>query len=201
MTAGFQISPVLFALRDATRQLHAELDATSPLIQPNLDEARYVRYVRQVLGWMRPLEAGLARLQWPVELEAPQRFAKSRWLEADLLAAGLDREDLAAIADCPDAPQATDLASGFGIAYVVEGATLGGAILYKRLSPRLPGLPLEWLRGYGGDTGVRWQRFQQQLARHVLSEADIRLAQRSAQEAFRSFRHWVTPEIEVACPI
>ncbi|GEM_PF-1041060 len=200
MTAGFQISPVLFALRDATRQLHAELDATSPLTQPGLDEERYARYARRVLGWMRPLEAGLARLDWPTGLEAEHRFHKTQWLEADLMAAGLDRDDLAAIEPCPHAPQVTDLASGFGVTYVVEGATLGGTILFKRLAPRLPGLPLAWLQGYGSDTGVRWQRFQQQLAQHVLSETDIRLAQRAAQEAFRTFRQWVTPEVAIACP-
>ncbi|WP_263145327.1 biliverdin-producing heme oxygenase [Pseudomonas sp. RIT-PI-AD] len=200
MTAGFQISPVLFALRDATRQLHAELDATSPLTRPGLTEDQYLRYVRRVLGWMRPLEARLARIDWHAELQAEQRFHKTRWLEADLLAAGLDRGALARIDECPQVPLAENLASAFGLAYVVEGATLGGVVLYKRLAPRLPGLPLEWLQGYGAATSGLWQQFQQQLARNIRSETDIQQAQHAAQDAFRSFRLWVNQEVAQACP-
>ena len=74
------------------------------------------------------------------------------------------------------------------------GATLGGAYLYKRLAPRLPGLPLQWLRGYGQATGVRWQEFLEQLARQIDSPEAIGLAQDAAQATFLSFRRWVLDE-------
>ena len=80
------------------------------------------------------------------------------------------------------------------MAYVMEGATLGGAYLYKRLAPRLPGLLLQWLRGYGQATGVRWQEFLEQLARQIDSPEAIGLAQDAAQATFLSFRRWVLDE-------
>ncbi|HHN1636268.1 TPA: biliverdin-producing heme oxygenase, partial [Pseudomonas aeruginosa] len=66
--------------------------------------------------------------------------------------------------------------------------------LYKRLAPRLPGLPLQWLQGYGQATGVRWQEFLEQLARQIDSPEAIGLAQDAAQATFLSFRRWVLDE-------
>ncbi|MGV8664229.1 biliverdin-producing heme oxygenase, partial [Pseudomonas aeruginosa] len=74
---------------------------------------------------------------------------------------------------CADLPTATHAAEVFGVASVTEGATLGGAYLDKRLAPRLPGLPLPWLRGYGPAAGVRWHEFVALLARRVDSPEAI----------------------------
>ncbi|HCE5954978.1 TPA: biliverdin-producing heme oxygenase, partial [Pseudomonas aeruginosa] len=110
------------------------------------------------------------------------------------LAGGMSRAQVEALPRCADLPNATRAAEVFGVAYVMEGATLGGAYLYKRLAPRLPGLPLQWLRGYGQATGVRWQEFLEQLARQIDSPEAIGLAQDAAQATFLSFRRWVLDE-------
>ena len=159
-------SPALAALRDATRDLHAELDRRSPLGDDDLDDRAYLVHAGRILGW----------------------------LESDLLAGGMSRAQVEALPRCADLPNATRAAEVFGVAYVMEGATLGGAYLYKRLAPRLPGLPLQWLRGYGQATGVRWQEFLEQLARQIDSPEAIGLAQDAAQATFLSFRRWVLDE-------
>ncbi|QRY79823.1 biliverdin-producing heme oxygenase [Pseudomonas sp. PDNC002] len=183
------ISPALAALRAATHALHADLDSRSPLTA-SLSRADYLEHAARVLGWMRPLEQGLWQA-WPDAADAGLRGAKSQWLESDLLDGGYDTERLRALPDCAAAPVATSRAEAFGIAYVAEGATLGGRVLYKRLRQPLEPLPLRWLQGYGDDTGERWGTFQRLLAEHVTSPEDIAQAQRAAVQAFTSFRDWV----------
>lgn len=180
------ISPALAALRAATHALHADLDSRSPLTAA-LSHADYLDHAARVLGWMRPLEQAVWPL-WPDAEDAALRQGKSRWLEADLRA-GAHAEPSAA--DCPYVAKPTHLAEAFGIAYVAEGATLGGRVLYKRLKAVLEPLPLRWLQGYGEHTGERWGAFQRLLAEHVSTAEDIALAQRAAVQAFTSFRDWV----------
>lgn len=162
----------------------------------DLDDRAYLDHAGRILGWLEPLERALRdnRSGWPAALRADARLVKSAWLESDLLAGGMSRAQVEALPRCADLPNATRAAEVFGVAYVMEGATLGGAYLYKRLAPRLPGLPLQWLRGYGQATGVRWQEFLEQLARQIDSPEAIGLAQDAAQATFLSFRRWVLDE-------
>jgi heme oxygenase len=180
------ISPALAALRAATHELHADLDSRSPLTAA-LTQADYLDHAARVLGWIRPLEQALWPL-WPDAEDARLRRGKSQWLEADLQAGSQAAADLP---NCPATPTAQSLAEAFGIAYVAEGATLGGRVLYKRLKASLEPLPLYWLQGYGEHTGERWGSFQRLLAEHVTSEEDIACAQKAAVQAFTSFRDWV----------
>ncbi|KJJ97233.1 heme oxygenase [Pseudomonas sp. 21] len=180
------ISPALAALRAATQELHADLDSRSPLTSA-LTQADYLDHAARVLGWMRPLEQALWPL-WPDAEDAALRQGKSQWLEDDLLA-GAHAED--PVVDCPCVPKPVCLAEAFGIAYVAEGATLGGRVLYKRLKTSLDPLPLRWLHGYGEQTGERWGSFQRLLAEHVTTAEDISRAQAAAVCAFTSFRDWV----------
>jgi heme oxygenase len=180
------ISPALAALRAATHELHADLDSRSPLTAA-LSHADYLDHAARVLGWMRPLEQALWPL-WPDAEDAHRRRGKSQWLEADLQGSS---QTTAALPDCPAVPLPTCPAEAFGIAYVAEGATLGGRVLYKRLKASLEPLPLYWLQGYGEQTGERWAAFQRLLAEHVATPEDIVRAQDAAVRAFTSFRDWV----------
>ncbi|WP_238935171.1 biliverdin-producing heme oxygenase [Pseudomonas typographi] len=186
-----QASPALSALRDATRDLHAGLDRHSPLTAAQLDIATYARHAYRVLGWMQPMEASLYGAATPVEwrraLGAERRAHKVHWLRQDLL----DSAHTQPVEPCPFAPHPHSLAEAFGLSYVCEGATLGGAYLFKQWQNRLQPLQLHWLRGYGEHTGALWRAWQQALAEHVRSPEDIHAAAAAACVAFESFRRWV----------
>nr|WP_276583600.1 biliverdin-producing heme oxygenase [Pseudomonas sp. RIT-PI-S] len=180
-------SPALAALRQATRDLHAALDAASPLTSEGFDGSDYLAYVARVIGWMRPVERHLyqASLPWPSGFAALARAQKTGWLVADL------GGDAAALPECPYAPMPASLAEAYGLAYVCEGATLGGAYLYKRLSPRLAPLPLHWLYGYGAQTGPLWKGFLARLAEDVITPHQIEAAASSARLGFQTFERWL----------
>lgn len=100
------ISPVHQVLRDGTRERHDTLDQGLALADGNVSPARYLAYLRALLGWLEPVERRLWQLDWPAGLQAAARAGKSALIRADLRAAG----DAAPVPACPDAPapQAAD---------------------------------------------------------------------------------------------
>lgn len=191
-------SPALLALQEATRDIHADLDQRSPLTAPSLGPQTYHEHAARVFGWMAPLEQqlwrGPASDLWPADMLICQRDVKVDWIRLDLLNADYNAVRLSGIPLCPYVPVPRTLAAAFGVAYVSEGATLGGAFLSSRLKEQLPDMPLHWLRGYGAETGSLWRSFQRLLAQHVVNPQAILEAQDAARDAFESFRCWVIDE-------
>lgn len=180
------ISPVHQFLRDGTRDRHEALDQGLALADGNVSPARYVAYLRAMLGWLEPVENRLWQLDWPATLRAEDRDGKSALIRADLRAAG----DSAPVPQCPDAPRprAAD-AYALGVAYVVEGSQLGGRFLAKRLETLAPPLPLGYLRGYSDDVGPLWKGFLLHL--DEAAQGHETQALRGAQDAFDSLAAWL----------
>src|SRR5450830_574115 len=173
---------VLTALRAATAERHAELDTRTPLAAPAPDLRAYRDHLFLLEAWLTPVAAALAQ-----HADGPQSALPAR----DYLA--LIRSDLAqpALAGLPPALALADLpwpaqdeaAWRWGVAYVIEGSQLGGAVLYKRLAERLAPHPLAYLRGEGSP-GPRWQQFMAALRAEVVTPAQIEQACQGARQVF-----------------
>lgn len=189
------ISPVHQLLRDGTRDRHEALDMGLALADGNVSPARYVAYLRAMLGWLEPVESRLWQLDWPASLRAADRDGKSALIRADLRAAG----DSAPVPQCPDAPRplAAD-AYALGVAYVVEGSQLGGRFLAKRLEAADPPLPLRYLRGYGDEVGSLWKGFLQHL--DVAAQGQETQALKGARDAFDSLAAWLRDQGALQSP-
>lgn len=156
------------------------LDTRTPLAAEAPDLRAYRDHLYLLEAWLAPLQPLLADAQPGL----PGR---------DYLS--LIRADLAhpALAGLPALPplqpaaltQLDDAAYRWGVAYVVEGSQLGGAVLYKRLAERLAPHPLAYLRGEGAP-GPRWQQFLAALRAAVVTERQIEQACRGARQAFDS---------------
>jgi heme oxygenase len=173
---------VLTALREATAQQHADLDSRTPLAAPAPGLRAYHDHLRLLEAWLAPIQ------RW---LEDDGGDPRTDLARRDYL--GLIRADLAhpALAGMPSSALETDLrwpsqagaAYRWGVAYVIEGSQLGGAVLYKRLAERLAPHPLDYLRG-AGSPGPRWQQFIAALRGAVTTAAQIEEACRGARQAF-----------------
>jgi heme oxygenase len=65
-------------------------------------------------------------------------------------------------------PAVDDTATALGVLYVVEGSTLGGAVLRRRLAGgRIPDDAFGFLTSYGDDVGRRWRGYRAATARWV----------------------------------
>ncbi len=81
-------------------------------------------------------------------------------------------------------PQQASAAYRWGVCYVLEGAQLGGAVLYKRLAAQLAPHPLRYLQGDPAGPGPRWRAFMLALGEQVRSDSDIAAACQGACDAF-----------------
>jgi heme oxygenase len=141
-------------LRQATAALHEQVDAAYSgfaLDQPD-DYRRFLRAHGRVLGATEiALErAGVAELldDWP-------RRARRHALLADLA-------ELGCPAPAPlQTPRINDLASCWGVAYVLEGSRLGGRVLARRIRQADPTAPVRYLEH--GDVARLWPAFLARL--------------------------------------
>lgn len=173
---------VLTALRAATAERHAELDTRTPLAADAPDLRAYRDHLHLLAAWLGPLQPALAQHGDGARHGLPARDYLS------LIRADLAHPALAALPPPPalvsaPLPRLDDEASRWGVAYVLEGSQLGGAVLYKRLAARLAPHPLAYLRGEG-TPGPRWQQFLGALRGAVVTERQIEQACRGARQAF-----------------
>lgn len=170
------------ALRAATGAQHELLDTGLPLAQLDAGLSAYVSHLQMLAAWLRPMQSWLARYsdgpQQPGLLPPVDRLAL---IDADLREAGV-----APILDTDNAawPAHASAAYRWGVAYVVEGSQLGGAVLYKRLAERLAPHPLAYLKPGIEGPGPRWRLVMAALREHLQSDADILDACAGARAAF-----------------
>lgn len=172
----------LEALRLATASRHEQLDGGLPLAHDHAGLAEYAQHLQLLRDWMAPLNAWLAGFddgpQGPAGLPAVDRMCL---LEADLLEPGMTLRAPLPVAPWPEHASA---AYRWGVLYVVEGAQLGGAVLYGRLHAALAPHPLRYLRGDPAGPGPRWRAFMLALKESVRSDDEIADACAGACAAF-----------------
>lgn len=150
---------ILTAVRAATRPLHDALEADLDMVSRLTTEAGRRQVLAAFLGIYEPAEQTLAPLLAPLPaLDYPQRLKAPR-LRADLADLGLTDGAIAALPRSAP-PRLTSAAEALGFAYVLEGATLGGRIIRRRvLAAGQPATGLSFFDFYGAETGPRWQAF------------------------------------------
>lgn len=179
-------SDVLAALRQATASRHERLDSGLPLSAPDATLADYARHLQLLRAWLAPLEAWQhGFVDGP---QGPGGLPHAPHLS--LIDADLAESSLAGYVGATH-PQPAPWSAGasaayrWGVAYVVEGSQLGGAVLYKRLAGQLAPHPLRYLRGAGEEgPGPRWRVFMLALRAQVSTPEASSEACRGACDAF-----------------
>lgn len=120
--------------------------------------------------------------------------AKAQWLRADLTTLGLSSQDIAALPLTTQLPSIQCPADGFGVLYVLEGATLGGQIILRQIKPRL-GLTehagAQFFASYGADVGERWRSFTTAMDAHGDAACKVQAMENAALATFECFLHWI----------
>jgi heme oxygenase len=181
-------------LRAETREVHQRLETELGLVDGELTAARYRDVLARFHGFYAVLEPRLDRwhhahpvIDWPDRRKLPA-------LAADLRSLGLSAEQVAALPPCPSVPRVDDVAAGLGTLYVVEGATLGGQLLVRELSPVVPSASLAFFASYGPEVGRRWRHWRRVTDAWVgddVARGDAVVAQ--ATRTFETLRDWLAP--------
>ncbi|RZA35526.1 MAG: heme oxygenase [Lysobacteraceae bacterium] len=174
---------VLAALRTATASRHERLDSGLPLSAAHPSLADYAAHLVMLRDWLAPLERWQAGFSDGPQAE-PTLPATARLglIQADLAEPGMPEP--ATLRPAVDWPLEASAAYRWGVAYVIEGSQLGGAVLYARLSTPLAPHPLRYLCGEEGGPGPRWRAFMLALRERVTSPQEIAEACAGACAAF-----------------
>jgi len=180
-------------LKAATRADHDRMELVShseQIAAGTLTRALYFElvlkqhYIHQKL---EPLVAEALPKQWKTALAFEQRI-KLPLLEKDMAINGLGPQML----QVPDIalPDLPAVAQAAGCLYVMEGATLGGMVIVKKLrqNPHLEGIPaFHYYSCYGDQTGPFWKNFASTMDAHITDEQEQGQAIAAAQATFRFF--------------
>ena len=168
---------LLPALRAGTRDAHDRLETGLDVLHRCTERASYTALLADLRSVYAPLEQALDRCAATAHVlpDWPAR-RKTGWLDGDLTALG---GRPAADAVVPDLVTVEDV---IGAAYVMEGATLGGAVVLRSLDPAWPA---RFFASYGPARGAMWRAFR----RHVdgLADVDEVAATEAARRTFRAF--------------
>ena len=160
-------------LKAATRPAHDALEAQVNLARLTTSPAAYHALLQRFYGFYLPLELRLATLPWTTVAFDLAARRKLPLLRRDLLHLGDTIATLAQLPICRDRPEPVDLATGCGCLYVLEGSTLGGQLISRRLRQTLGLHPTDgaaFFHSYGDQIGPMWTSFgafvNQQAATH-----------------------------------
>jgi heme oxygenase (biliverdin-IX-beta and delta-forming) len=181
-------------LRVATAHVHTDAERRVRILDTGADLATYAHYLSRMLGFHEPVEHLLAANATLAQagFEATAR-SKQAWLRADLEALGIDPARVprwrGTVAGDPGDP-----ARAVGIAYVLEGSTLGGRFLLAHLNPELAaqrGRATRFLEGYGDRTGAMWKRFGAIATELLATDHALDVAVAAARSTFVELTQWL----------
>ncbi|KLK92050.1 hypothetical protein AA309_16640 [Microvirga vignae] len=118
---------------------------------------------------------------------------KTKLLTKDLKALGLSCDEITRLPQCNPLMPLPSPAAVLGSMYVVEGSTLGGAIIAREVERTL-GLDGEtgcaYFKSYGREIAVMWKRFGARLLEASSPEADGVIVE-TAQKTFDVMHDWL----------
>jgi len=146
---------LLTQLRAATRDTHDRLELDLDVFERCRSAASYGTLLAGFRSVYRPLEQALS--DCPATAQVVPDWSsrhKSGWLDEDLAALGRGPEPAASV---PVPATAEDVV---GTLYVMEGATLGGALIVRELEHAPSPLPHRFFASYGSARGAMWRTFR-----------------------------------------
>jgi heme oxygenase len=185
------LAPLAEHLRNTSTARHASIERALPLVSASLTHDAYRRILGALLGFYAPLEARL----WQVDGLTPDldlhSRAKTPRLRFDLRALGASEGEVTALPQCSAVPPIDSVPRALGCLYVIEGATLGGRIVSRKLAEHLSidaRTGGAFFHGYGSETGAMWRAFSARLNRQAPPFDEVLSA---ASETFERLEHWL----------
>lgn len=183
-------------LREETMDLHHSLEnhpQFSNLLSNSYTIPMFRKHLARMHGFYMTAEKHLAEFSDVKTLDLSKRLVKADRIKRDLQNLGLTREEIDELPQW-ERGRFGSLDEAWGHVYVIEGSTLGGRMIAKKLSQTL-GIDvdtgLSFHQTYGDGSGFMWRQFKQAT---VLGEdegwLDSDAVVASARTAFASMAEW-----------
>ena len=181
-------------LRKETAESHQQLEEnplSKALLDPQVSLTDYQVYLSKMYGVTAACEEQVFPLIGNVVPDLTKRY-KLDYLISDLRATGLHDEQISEI-PVPEFT-ANSPAEALGIAYVVEGSTLGGRVIYKHIHQKLgftEDAGASYFNGYGAETGPMWKSFISGLSSYAAVSGESEAIIESAKKTFSIIDRWL----------
>jgi len=189
----------LARIREATQEFHGKLEHDLDIFHTVTSLERYTRLLQRFLGFHLPIEPLLLDVQnrYNLQLDVQQR-SKSPLLLRDLREIGMQPWTAHTIPLCETLPDLTNPAQVWGCLYVLEGSTLGGALISKHFKEGL-GLTADhgcaFFSSYGSNVGSMWRMFTRTLEAYACGHHEEDSIIDAACETFVILSQWLLKEI------
>ena len=182
---------LLERLKVETRPAHDRIEAAMELDRRIASRDEYRSLLIRFYGFHSAWERAAGAM-------APDRAffesrCKTKLLIRDLVALDLDEDEIIRLPQCDPLMPLPSSAAVLGSMYVVEGSTLGGAVIAREVERKL-GFDAEtgcaYFRSYGRDIAVMWRQFGAMLQEASSPEADDVIVA-TAQKTFDVMHGWL----------
>ena len=187
-------------LKSGTAEGHRRLEEELNLARTDQTRETYVALLERFWGLYQPLEDRLLTVlerQWPGEFVHRGKLAS---LSRDLLDLGHTHASLALLPCAIALPPCDTVTQALGVAYVLEGSTLGGQYLarhYAALLGLTPQFGARFFASYGAEVPAMWQRFCALLNTFGESHHDHDVVVAAAQQTFARMQDWLCERAQV----
>ncbi len=180
-------------LKERTSMQHSQIENTplvSKLINNTITLSEYQLLIRKFYGYIAPSEELIQKLTSRYLLIQRE---KSLSLLSDLAVFGIEKHS---VEFCCCLPLLETYEQVLGYMYVMEGSTLGGQIIAKKLQETLNLTPengASYFYGYGKNTRNKWAEFCQLLddRKHYEHTYEILIA---ASQTYSTLNDWLLDE-------
>jgi heme oxygenase (biliverdin-IX-beta and delta-forming) len=182
---------LLERLKVETRPAHDRIELAFDLEGRIATRDSYKNVLKRFYGFHHAWEQAAAPVA--ANREFFERRCKTHLLVQDLQALGMTWDEITSLPQCRSLMPLPSSAAVLGSMYVIEGSTLGGAIISREVERRL-GMNAEtgcaYFRSYGRDIGVMWKSFGAVLMEASSPEADDLIVE-TAQRTFTVMHDWL----------
>lgn len=176
-------------IKERTRQQHIQLEKLMVRMMRGIhSKPSYAKFLTLLLSYHQPLEEGIYDFIGDRLLPDHRLRRKSAALinEIRLLDSVYQEKE-----ECSELPEVQDVNDAFGVAYVLEGSTLGGPIIAKMIDKQLKEAHHhEFFLCYGDNTQLMWERFKTALQADFDGRDEERIIF-AANNTFHCFYNWI----------
>jgi len=190
-----ETSQIMAYLRSATREEHESVEKRVDIESCSDDPVYYRLILQRFLGFFQPVERALLELDGLADC-LPDLTSRLRTglLTYDLQVLGLSTQNVLDLPRCSQRPEIRSIGQAMGCLYVLEGSTLGGQMIVRRIYDRglINRQACHFFFSHGRDIGRMWRDFSQAAERYATAHPEeMETITASAKETFRKLEAWL----------
>lgn len=188
---------ILNKIREKTFVYHDDFTGwANKILNDQADKEHYKEVLKTFYGFYEPLEKKLESLpEWKdYDFDMTKR-RKTQFLVEDMKSMGISDEEINAIELCNNLPTVNNMNQALGCIYVLEGATLGGQIVSRKLQESL-GIQVDtgsaFFNSYRQNLRPMWKEFSDFITKYSEEHDSDAEIVNASDETYHRFNEWLS---------